>query len=76
VHLGATSDHLTLSITDDGTGFDVRSSAARGLGLLSMEERVEAAGGLVELSSSGETGTRVAVSVPNLHSSPGPAGLS
>ena len=76
VHLGATSEDVTLSITDNGTGFDVRTSAARGLGLLSMKERVEAAGGLVELSSSGETGTRVAVSVPNLHSSPGPAGLS
>ena len=79
MHLGATSDRITLSILDDGTGFDVRASSGRGLGLLSMEERVEAAGGRVELSSSEEMGTRVAVSVPivpNLHSSPVPAGLS
>ena len=79
MHLGLASDHLTLSIVDDGTGFDVGAASGRGLGLLSMVERVEAAGGLVELSSSDGTGTRVAVRVPivpNLQSSPVAAGLS
>lgn len=55
---------LDLSIRDDGVGFDVpaqrrRALAGTSLGLLSMIERAELAGGHVEISSSEDTGTQV-----------------
>jgi signal transduction histidine kinase len=55
-----------LSVADDGVGFDpqARSIAARRLGLVSMRERMEAAGGQVEIASAPGRGTTVVASVP------------
>jgi signal transduction histidine kinase len=55
---------LNLSVRDDGIGFDVasvRAQAVRGasLGLLSMEERAELAGGGLEYDSAPGRGTEV-----------------
>jgi signal transduction histidine kinase len=55
---------LHLSVRDDGVGFDVasvRERAVRGasLGLLSMEERAELAGGGLEYDSTPGRGTEV-----------------
>jgi two-component system NarL family sensor kinase len=53
-------------VTDDGQGFDpaARSIAARKLGLISMRERVEAAGGTLEIVSGPGKGTTVRATVP------------
>jgi len=64
MHVGATRTHVSLSIADDGAGFDVGARSRHGLGLLSMEERVEAVGGHFEVSSSDEAGTRVSAVLP------------
>ena len=55
-----------LSVADDGVGFDpeARSIAARRLGLVSMRERVEAAGGVFDIVSAPGRGTTVRASVP------------
>jgi signal transduction histidine kinase len=55
-----------LSVADDGVGFDpeARSIASRRLGLVSMRERVEAAGGTFKIVSAPGKGTTVRASVP------------
>ena len=55
---------LTLAIVDDGVGFDVDAVSAKGLGLISMRERLEPLGGTLEIHSRPGTGTRLNVFVP------------
>ena len=64
VDLTGVSDRIALTIVDDGVGFDVDAAWRRGLGLISVRERVEAIGGTFELRSSPGAGTRLEVSVP------------
>lgn len=55
------------SIEDDGRGFDVRAvqqCRQRGLGLLGMQEHVEAAGGSLWITSSPGEGTKLVASIP------------
>ncbi|HJV86812.1 MAG TPA: cache domain-containing protein [Noviherbaspirillum sp.] len=62
--VGSKSD-VTLTISDDGIGFDVAGIAQhpkRGIGLRNMHERVEAVGGTMYVASSVE-GTRVTASL-------------
>ncbi len=70
-HAGASAVRVTLSragrrvvleVSDDGHGF-VAGAPSGGLGLDSMRERASAAGGTLTVRS-GETGTRVRMSVP------------
>jgi signal transduction histidine kinase len=55
---------VVLRIHDDGVGFDVRSSRG-GLGLLSMQERVEALCGNLKMSSDGRKGTTIQIWLPH-----------
>jgi signal transduction histidine kinase len=55
---------LALTIADDGKGFDVDGVENTGLGLISMRERVEAVGGVLEIHSTPTAGTRLRVTVP------------
>ena len=71
VHLRAASDVLALTVVDDGAGFDVDAAWGKGLGLISMGERVEALGGTLEIRSTAAAGTRLEVNVPILHSQDG-----
>ena len=64
VHLGGDNHTLILTIADDGKGFDVRGQWGKGLGLISMSERLDLIGGTLQLDSSPDAGTRVEVSVP------------
>ena len=64
VDLRGVSDGIALTIVDDGVGFDVDAVWGRGLGLISMHERVEAIGGTFEIRSSPGAGTRLEVRVP------------
>jgi signal transduction histidine kinase len=59
-------DHVLLTIEDDGRGFapQGRYSLQRGLGLVSMGERVRLLEGALTLSSDPGRGTRVSVSIP------------
>ena len=66
---------LQLTVMDDGVGFDVGAAWGRGLGLISMNERVEAVGGRLAVRSKAGKGTRLHVTVPLLRSraEPSPA---
>jgi signal transduction histidine kinase len=55
---------LTLTVADDGVGFDLDTAWGRGLGLVSIRERVEACSGRVAIYSKPGQGTRVDVTVP------------
>lgn len=59
---------LTVTITDDGVGFDSESPQCgeHGLGLLSMKERVALVHGALQIISAVGRGTRVQVVVPVL----------
>lgn len=61
----ADSEHLLLSIADDGIGIDAAAVGDRhsGLGMLTMQERAEAIGGRWQIDSAPGKGTRVTVSV-------------
>jgi signal transduction histidine kinase len=64
VSLTGGGGQLTLAIVDDGAGFDVDAEWGKGLGLISMAERVEAVGGAFHLQSTPGAGTRLEISVP------------
>jgi signal transduction histidine kinase len=64
VQLTGDPDGLTLDIVEDGVGFDVDAAWGKGLGLLSMSERLEAIGGTLEIRSSSGAGTRLKVTIP------------
>jgi signal transduction histidine kinase len=58
---------VRLEISDDGVGFEMNGhsgAGASGLGLRSMQERAERAGGRIEIVSRAGEGTRVRVEVP------------
>jgi signal transduction histidine kinase len=58
-------DSLTLSVRDNGRGFQASDSTARSghFGIAVMEERARKLGGALRLTTSAETGTEVAVTV-------------
>ncbi len=65
VRLAGNKSEVTLTISDDGIGFDVAGIAQhpkRGIGLRNMHERVDAVGGTLRLASSAD-GTRVTASL-------------
>jgi signal transduction histidine kinase len=63
VRLGTEGEDAVLVVEDDGAGFDP-ASAAGGVGLLSIRERAQLAGGRVEVRSRPGAGTTVTVRVP------------
>jgi signal transduction histidine kinase len=60
--------HLACSIRDDGIGFDASAAApakgSRGLGLVEIQERVAALGGIFRLGSNIPRGTDLTVEIP------------
>jgi signal transduction histidine kinase len=60
--LNQTAHHVSLTVGDDGSGFDPRR--VRGPGLLGIEERVTRLGGSVLIDSSPGRGTVISVRVP------------
>ena len=64
VYLKRVDHNVTVSVHDDGVGFDVKLALARAtnhgsVGLLSMRERAALAGGICEIESSVGHGSRV-----------------
>jgi signal transduction histidine kinase len=71
VAVAAGDDELSLLIRDDGEGFDAAevllgSDQQRGMGLVSMKERVEVTGGTFQLESSPGKGTAIVATWPRL----------
>jgi signal transduction histidine kinase len=63
VMLAPVGDRIEFEVSDEGTGFDL-AEHADGFGIVSMEDRIGAMGGTLEVDSSPGRGTRVFGSVP------------
>jgi PAS domain S-box-containing protein len=65
VHLRASDTEIELEVTDRGVGFDAaRKSDRRGLGLVSMAERIHQVNGTFNIDSQLNRGTRIQARVP------------
>jgi signal transduction histidine kinase len=65
VYLEQTSDLIRLSVTDNGCGFDPNSDLVKkGLGFISMKERLRLVEGDLQIYSQPRRGTRIEVRVP------------
>ena len=65
VVLSGNDEHVRLRIQDDGCGFDpARLPGKKGIGLISMEERVRALGGRLDIRSYPKKGVGIEVKVP------------
>jgi signal transduction histidine kinase len=64
VHLGGSAEGLAVTVVDDGVGFDPGAVASKGLGLVSMGERLDMVGGTLKIHSRPGGGTRLEVGVP------------
>jgi len=65
VTLRSDDDKFSLSVSDDGSGFDVESESMRkGLGFTSMRERLRIVNGTICVISRPSEGTKIEVSVP------------
>jgi PAS domain S-box-containing protein len=65
VSLRGTADEIQLEVGDEGVGFDLAAALReKGLGLVSMQERVHLVHGILTIKSTGKGGTKILVSVP------------
>jgi|BarGraNGADG00212_2_1021979.scaffolds.fasta_scaffold01606_2 signal transduction histidine kinase len=64
VHVAGDGDGITITIEDDGRGFDPEASTPGHVGLQVMRERAATIGALLTVESSPDGGTRVVVTVP------------
>ena len=63
VDVDAAPDTLTVAVTDDGLGFDP-AAASGGSGLANMRDRLDSAGGALEVLTGPAAGTRVRAVLP------------
>ena len=66
VSLARIGEHVELTVTDDGCGFDLEAARreGRGLGLVSMEERAHVVGGDLQIITRPGQGTTIRVRIP------------
>lgn len=63
VRISEDKEQLIVTISDDGNGFDIKTTP-KGNGLLNIEKRVRDLGGSIKLTSEIDKGTTVIVSLP------------
>ena len=64
VSLARVGNQIELNVTDNGCGFDASTAKTRGLGLLSIEERVHLANGTFAITSRLGGGSRISITIP------------
>ena len=64
ISISGRDDGLHAAIKDDGHGFDLDHAKGKGLGLISMEERVRHLGGTFSISPKPGDGTRIEIRIP------------
>jgi signal transduction histidine kinase len=73
ISLDVTVDRLELEVRDNGCGFDPKAARTNAVGLMSMEERALALGGLLEVDSEPGNGARVRLLCPLREQTPASA---
>ncbi|CAA0203911.1 putative transmembrane protein. putative two-component system-sensor histidine kinase [Tenacibaculum maritimum] len=63
VHFSTCKKSVHLNISDDGIGFDIRTSK-KGIGLQNLQERVEELGGSLLVKSKIDNGTQISIRIP------------
>jgi len=68
VRLYSQGNNITLTISDDGKGFEVeeRLQKTKGWGIVGMRERVESLGGSFTITSVPQKGTEISAEMPNM----------
>lgn len=61
-----TEQHVSLSISDNGQGFETNLSEHKGVGLHSIRERIEQVGGTIQIQSTKGAGTHIIIRCPLL----------
>ena len=69
VHVSASRGRLVLRVKDQGRGFDPLTSETKGIGLLTMRERVELGGGRLTSNAAVTRGTTIEATLPLDHRS-------
>ena len=64
VHLQGMPGEIVLEVRDRGVGFDAASVKSKGLGLVSMAERIDLVNGRITIDSKLNIGTRICARVP------------
>ncbi|MFQ6077625.1 MAG: ATP-binding protein [Thermodesulfobacteriota bacterium] len=69
VHLSSTDLAITVTITDNGAGFDPQEVSTldtqkRGFGIMGMQERVSSLGGRIDIRSRQGAGTQITIEIP------------
>jgi signal transduction histidine kinase len=65
VNLSSANGEIRLSISDDGKGFDIDTARAKGgLGLVSIDERLQRVNGKSEIVSAVGAGAKIEVRIP------------
>jgi len=64
ISLARQSGQVVMQVTDDGRGFETNGAQNRGLGLISMDERVRMLGGTVQVRPGAHKGTVIIATLP------------
>jgi len=64
VRLTGKDETYTLTVEDDGRGFDIESAKKESLGLRNMEHRTQLLGGTIEWKPGAERGTVIVIRIP------------
>jgi signal transduction histidine kinase len=64
LHLGWTEQDVSLSISDNGQGFEMTSHEHKGFGLRSIRERIEQVGGTILIQGTKGAGTQIVAHCP------------
>jgi len=62
-----TSNHVKVSLADNGKGFDRNKIISRGMGLQNIESRTRSHNGILKFTSEPGKGTKLAISIPVTH---------
>jgi signal transduction histidine kinase len=65
IRLAQTNGQLTLTVRDDGRGFDSAARNGAGMGLTNLQRRAAKHGGRIQITSSPAQGTTVSITLPH-----------
>lgn len=64
INISYLPEKFSMSIADDGKGFDPKDSKAAGIGLINMKQRVEVLQGTLDITAASGNGTKITIHIP------------